>query len=683
MQSIRVRSKQKGGQEPETSNVPFPQAKPTNHEALSAMLEIDRHNRTNANQVPERVASAHAAAFLLCLSLLTAVTALLASSAPVLASEPASKATAQIPSAPRPVASYTIDVALDAEAKTLSAREVLTYVNTTQAPIPDLVFHLYLNAFRDENSIFLQESGTGHRGYGWYPEHAGWIAVTGIRLADGTPLILEEIEDGTLARADLPNPIAPGDSLKVELEYHAQLPRVFARTGYSDDFFMVGQWFPKLGVWQDGAWNAYPFHANAEFYADFGDYNIDITVPDGYITGGTGLPLSTVGNADGTQTVRYQAENVIDFAWTASPRFLQATRQVDDVEVLYLYLPEHEWTVERALDAAEAALRYFGSWYGAYPYQRLTVVDVPDEGQGAGGMEYPTLVTAGTLSPFGEGAGPMRLPAIRMLELVIVHEIGHQWWQSMVATNEAEEPWLDEGFTEYSTVRATDALFGEDTSFIDSRNLRIGGLDVRRAEYMSGPEVPMYGLAWDFGGMDYNVGAYAKPTLALGTLERTLGEEVMLDVLRTYFQRYRFAHPTTEDFRAVAEEVSGQDLAWFFDGLVYGDGVLNYTVAAVNEHTVTVARQGELIVPTEVLVTFADGSTVLEPWDGVERERILEYQDRAPIRSAEIDPEGKVVVDLQWADNGRSRRLEVSAWLALVTRLLYYLQNALLAVGGL
>ena len=673
------------GQSLEMQEVPFPAGGESAAQTMNQRLEFDdcRGDRVRISQALGRDARDRVVALSACLLLLSALAGLLFFVSPAHAGVSSFHAPAQAPSAPPPVASYTIEVALDAEAKSIAAREVLTYVNVTEQPIPDLVFHLYLNAFRDEDSIFLQESGTGHRGYGWDPEAAGWIEGTAIRLADGTPLILEEIEDGTLARANLPGPIAPGESVQVELEYRAQLPRVFARTGYSGDFFMVGQWFPKLGVWQDGAWNAYPFHANAEFYADFGAYDVAITLPDNYVTGGTGLPVSTVVNDDGTQTVRYQAENVIDFAWTASPHFQTATRQVDGIEVRYLYLPEHEWSVERALDASEAAVRHYGRWYGEYPYERLTVVDVPDEGQGAGGMEYPTLVTAGTLNPFGEGAGPMSTPAVRMLEMIIVHEIGHQWWQSMVAFNEAEEPWLDEGFTEYSTIRVMDAVYGEDTSFVDSPILRIGGLDLRRVEYMSSPEVPMNGPAWGFEGMEYGVGAYAKPALALRTLERTLGEEVMLEVMGAFFQRYRFAHPTTGDFRAVAEELSGQNLAWFFDGLVYGDGVLNYTVTAVDEHSVTVARQGQLRVPTEVLVTFAGGSTVVEPWDGEERERTFHYPDRPPVRSAEIDPQGKIVVDLQWADNGLSRRLELRAWLAIVVRLLYNLQNALLAMGGL
>jgi aminopeptidase N len=445
---------------------------------------------------------------------------------------------------------------------------------------------------------------------------------------------------------------------------------------------MVGQWFPKLGVWQDGTWNAYPFHANAEFFADFGTYDVTLTLPAGYVTGATGLPVSTTDNGDGTRTVRYHAGDVIDFAWTASPDFQEALRQVDGVQVLYLYLPDHTWTVERLLDAAEAALSHYGRWYGPYPYERLTIVDVPDDGQGAGGMEYPTLITAGTMSLLGIG-GLERTGMDRSLELVTTHEIGHQWWQSMVAFNEAEEPWLDEGFTDYSTVRLMALVYGADTSALDAGSLQMGYLDARRFEYLSSPALPMVGRAWDFQGMSYSIAAYAKPALSLSMLERILGEETMLKVMRTFFNRYRFAHPTTEDFRAVVEEVSGQDLAWFFDGLVYGSGVLNYTVTALEAHTVTVARQGDLVIPVEVRVTFADGSTVLEPWDGQSAEFMFIYDDRPPVHSAEIDPERKLLVDLNWTDNGLSRQLEVSPWSAVVVRLLSSLQNALLTLGGL
>jgi hypothetical protein len=576
-----------------------------------------------------------------------------------------------------PIASYEIDVTLDAGAKTLVGQETVTYINQTDEPIPDLVFHLYLNAFSGPDTVYMGETGVNL-------QDPGWIEIDEIRLGDDTPLSLEatgedaarDPERATLVRADLPRSVAPGESVEISIEFRAKLPRVFARTGYAGDFFMIGQWFPKLGVWEDGAWNAYVFHANSEFYADFGTYDVAITLPTEYVTAGTGLPVETTEHDDGTKTVRYHAEDVIDFAWAASPHFQEARREVDGVEILYVYLPEHEATVERALGAAELAVKSFGDWYGRYPYKRLTVVDVPDNAMGAGGMEYPTLVTA------GKAPGPSGLEGFRMLELVIVHEVGHQWWQSMVAFNEAEEPWLDEGFTDYSATRAMAERYGSGSSVLDLGGLEVGYLDARRAEYMSNPRVPMYGRAWDFRGQEYSVAAYAKPVLALTTLEGALGEETMLELMRTFFQRYQFAHPTTEDFRAVAEEVAGQDMRWFFDGLVYGDGILNYTVTALDAHSVTVTRQGDLTVPTEVLVTLCDGGAVTEPWDGGEAERTLSYPDRTVCR-AEIDPEREVVIDVAWFDNGLSRRVHLVPWMALVSRWVGALEGALLSLGGL
>lgn len=578
------------------------------------------------------------------------------------------------------IASYNLAVTLDATTHQLTGRETITYVNTTATPIPDLVFHLYLNAFRDPNSLFLREAGVNHRGFGWDKNYPGWIKVETLQLADGVPLKLALLEDDTLARAELPVPIAPGESVQVELTFTAQLPKVFARTGFAGDFHMVGQWFPKLGVWQDTGWNAYPFHANSEFFADFGTYDVAITLPENYVTGGTGLPVNTQPNGDGTQTVTYHAENVIDFAWTASPDFQTATRTVDGIEVLYLYLPGHEWTVARMLTAAEAALTRFNRWYGPYPYARLTIVDVPDDGGGAGGMEYPTLVTGGSFNITGINVGQWGVD--RGLEVVAVHEIGHQWWQSMVAFNEAEEPWLDEGFTDYSTARAMTEAYGFDDSLFKLGSWHMGYFDSRLIEYRANPTTAMAGRAWEFTGMDYGVAAYSKPIVALSTLERTLGAETMQAVMQTFFARYQFGHPTTADFRAVAEEVSGQDLAWFFDNVVHGDGAGNWAVTRVTAHEVQVVREGDLAVPTTVRVSFADGTTTLEDWPATETELTFTYPART-ITRADVDPDHQLLLDLRYSDNSLTTQADLWAWAAIVSRWVYNLQNVLLGLGGL
>jgi hypothetical protein len=157
----------------------------------------------------------------------------------------------------------------------------------------------------------------------------------------------------------------------------------------------------------------------------------------------------------------------------------------------------------------------------------------------------------------------------------------------------------------------------------------------------------------------------------------------MLEVMKVFFQRYRFAHPGTEDFRATAEEVTGLDLGWFFDGLVYGEDIINYSVASLDAESVTVLRQGELAVPVKVLVSFADGSQVLESWDGWPHIKTFEYPGQPEVRLAEIDPGREILVDMRWIDNGLSSKPDIWSWLAVVVRMLYQAQNLLLSLGGL
>jgi hypothetical protein len=601
-------------------------------------------------------------------------------------------------------ASYAISVRLDADRHRLEGQETVTYRNTTTRPIPDLVFHLYLNAFKSADTIFMREGGAQHRGFQFNPQENGWIEVHSLRLHDGTRLDLKPLEDGTLARAALPKPVEPGESIRFAVEFTAQLPRVFARTGWAPDaegdpFYMVGQWFPKLGVWTKAGWNAYPFHANSEFFADFSAYTVQIRLPRGWASAATGLPTGTVDHGDGAQTVTYQANNVIDFAWTASPNLRDSFRKVGAVEIRYVYLPEHDWSVARVLDAAEKSIVDYGRWFGPYPYPRLTVVDVPDAGQGAGGMEYPTLVTAGAMDLLALGAEPVKAGVELSLELVTAHEVAHQWWMGMVATNEAEEPWLDEGFADYATLRLLSAEYGEDTSAFKLGDLRAGYLDLHRGQYVAFANVPIYGKAWELPM--YQVSAYSKPALALMTLQRVLGEATMDRLMSTYFQRYSFAHPTTADFRAVAEEVAGQPLGWFFDGLVYGTGTLNYSAAAIDGNTITVQREGELAIPTEIQVTFTNGQRQMVAWDGrgsagqesVGQEAVGQKANSPlamktftfdrPVSAFTIDPAHKLVIERIWSDNGLARGANVPAWLSVVTRLVYHLQDWLLILGGI
>jgi hypothetical protein len=573
---------------------------------------------------------------------------------------------------PPDVASYSIDATYDPETYTLTGQQTAMYYNHTTVPIPTLVFHLYLNAFSSATTLWMRESGLGMRGYGFDPDAPGWIRIDRIALADGTALTVRALDgDETLVEAVLPQPVAPGDSVNVDIAFTAQFPKAFARTGWADggDFIFGGQWFPKFGVWENGAWNAHPFRANSEFYADFGCYDVALTLPQDWVVAATGTAAPTVtANADGTTTHTFVAEHVIDFAWTASPKYRELTRQVEGVDVRVVYYPRQRAMARRALNATADALPLYNAWFGTYGkglYPQVTVVIVPPDAGGAGGMEYPTLFTVGAL-------GGVMPACVRLIEVEAVHELGHQWFQSVVATNEAEAPWLDEGFTDYATVRAMNILY--DGALIDCLGWNFSYLALHRLQYTMFPDTPMAGAAWDFDSLQYGIATYSKPALALTTVERTVGETAMQRFLSTYFDRYAFAHPRTEDVRAVMEETLGAEVtAWFFEQLVYGDGTLDMRVVTSNEQA-TLEREGDLCIPTTVRLTRTGRQApeiIVWPCD----QPTLTI-DGAP-RMVEIDPDDAIVLDLNLANNQLRRTPDPATGLGIVVRGLRFWQDFL------
>ena len=258
-----------------------------------------------------------------------------------------------------------------------------------------------------------------------------------LTLADGTDLLASTTLTDTLLRVPLTQPLAPGASVELIAAWTSKLPRAFARTGYGgrdDTFFMVGQWYPKMVVYDRGKWDTEPWHANSEFFNDFGSYDVSVTVPRELVALGLKLRLgchSEQDGGDGAKTLHFTSDNVTDFAFAASPDFKTRSAKAGDIAVELFYLPDHEASVDEYLKAAVGSLQSFSAWYGAYPHARLTVVDVPNDAEGAGGMEYPTLVTGGTVgAPGSSGA----------VALVTAHEIGHQWWPMQTVTNEGRDP---------------------------------------------------------------------------------------------------------------------------------------------------------------------------------------------------------------------------------------------------
>jgi hypothetical protein len=579
----------------------------------------------------------------------------------------------------REVVSYEIQVRLDAEAKRLDGRERVTLLNRTSQPVSELYFHLYPNAFRGPDSTFMRESpGTARQAAA--EDNWGWMDVTSLRLATGGDLLAGATVDDTLMRVPLPAPLEPGRSIDLDLEFSVQLPRVIARMGHQDDHFTVAQWFPKLAALIEGrGWVAHHYHANSEFFANFGRYRVEITLPERFVVGASGVPAGERGNGDGTKTLTFEARSVHDFAWVANPGFQDARARAGDVEIRLLYLPENEGLRDRFLDAAVASVEHFSRWYGPYAYPLLTVAAVPFDA--GGGMEYPTLVT---VNDYG-----VPLSGLLLEEQVTIHEIAHQWWYGMVASNEFEEAWLDEGFTSYSTRKLADLLYGPEQSMGRVFGLNVDQLGTERGQYMSvARQDPVVQPSWEFSSpSSYAGNVYAKASLILGTLEGHLGEELMGEVMRTYFQRFAFAHPTTEDFIDIVHEVSGRDFSGFFQDALYSPVIFDYAVESLSvrrgagglssdlRSEVTVTRLGVGATEVDVVTTFQDGHQEWEAWDGVALYQRYEYVRSSPAVKVEVDPERKLLLDVNWANNSHTTWYNWEPVLKWATNLLWLAQT--------
>ncbi|MBV8635618.1 MAG: M1 family metallopeptidase, partial [Burkholderiaceae bacterium] len=366
------------------------------------------------------------------------------------------------------VVNYDIAATLDPEKHTVDGQEKLTWRNRSDKEVRAVYLHLYLNAFEGNGSTMYNEQNHngfefrtnvkikdgewGHMDLGKVSQGGSDVKWTYVHPDDGPAT------DHTVVRFDLPTAVAPGASTTLDIAFHDQLPRVVARSGYFGTFHLIGQWYPKIGVLElpgergatEVRWNAHEYHAFSEFYADFGNFDVKMTVPKGYTVGATGEEQGAPVEAGDKVTYRYVQGDVHDFAWTADNRTakpLEGTYTGEGsptVKVKVLYPPEYEATAAPSLKATIDALAYFSKTLGPYPYKTVTVVVPPYNAAEAGGMEYPTFFTADGF----DKVDPNSLDQY-MVDFVNIHEFGHGYFYGILASNEFEEPMLDEGMNDY------------------------------------------------------------------------------------------------------------------------------------------------------------------------------------------------------------------------------------------
>ncbi len=618
------------------------------------------------------------------------------------------------------VASYAIEARLDPDTHRIDGREVIRWRNASRRPASELWLHLYLNGFRSTASSWLRHSDRRSIDE-LSPDGWGWIELASLE-ADGANLLgdlrYEAPDDGnpddrTVARVPLPREVAPGETIEITVAFLAQLPRVVARTGYHRDFHLVGQWFPKLGVLErDGSWNCHQFHPSSEFFSDFGNYDVSITVPRDFVVGATGRRVETRDAPDeGWVTHRYVQDGVHDFAWTAWPDFVERTvtfrsEGLPQVAIRLLLRPETARFANRYAAALGAALEHFGHAYGPYPYPTLTMVDPPWGAREAGGMEYPTFIATGThvLSPL----------LSQDPESVTVHEFGHEFFYGLLATDEMQESYLDEGINTYATARVLADVYGPETWTYRAWDLPIPFRGVTldqpldtSARYFLRPSVdPVARTSWGYlDRRSYGAMTYSKMSLLLAQLERMLGTEVFDRAMHDYALEWRYRHPRTADFIRSLSRSVGQDLGGYFRQTLYGSQVLDFAVDSATserrrgpigvfgegedrettdhreklpgwESEVVVRRLGGVRLPVVTELVFADGKRAMLRWDG--QDRWVRFRVTGPeLLWARVDPEGTLLLDVDRINNSRRVEPDRRASRRWGQRVRFWIQNVL------
>ena len=507
---------------------------------------------------------------------------------------------------------YKMDVTVDVTSNTYSGTQKLIYTNNSPEALNVVFYHLYYNAFQpgsemDIRSITISDpdSRVDNRISKLQKDDYGFMNVLSLNQ-NNVPVSFNVA--GTVLEVQLNTPIKSGESAVFDLVFEAQVPPVIRRAGKNSKenvALSMAQWYPKMAEYDFEGWHADPY-ISREFHGVWGDFDVKLTIDKNYTVGGTGYLQNPaeVGHGYGQKTTKEKADvltwhfvapNVHDFTWAADPNFTHDTLQVPDGPVLhFLYKnsldKKYKENWKELQPMASEIIQHYSKTVGEYPYKQYSIIQGGD-----GGMEYGmcTLITGER--PFESLVG------------VTAHEIGHTWFQFLLASNESRHPWLDEGFAEYTCTFIENTLLGKENK------------DPLRGSYnryidlaLSGMEQPMSTHADRFKyNSSYSTSTYRKGALLLAQLKYIIGKKDFDETLKRYFKDWAFKHPTPNDFIRCAEKTSGIELEWFLTDWTQTVNTIDYAIIDVNSLgsgvEINLERIGLMPMPVEVEVLLKDG----------------------------------------------------------------------------
>ena len=597
---------------------------------------------------------------------------------------------------------YDIQVTLIDSVHQLSGSETIKYINNSPDTLRSLYFHLWPNAYRDATTMLArQKFRRGSTKIYYSPDSAfGGIELSKVR-ADGDSMSWQFRSEDTLDVAIfyLNQALTPGDSVQISMDFEVQIPGVLSRMGHVGHHYELTQWYPKPAVYDMKGWHPMSYLDIGEFYSEWADFKVKITLPANYRVAATGVlkdsseivwrdSLVDLGNSyldslklkdakkikkiaglkalksmqpasdPSLKTLHFVQKNVHDFAWFADKRFIitgdtlaPQGHNSDTIPTnIWTYsLPQNLKNFRLSNDYIKQSLKYFSEWFMNYPYESVTVVD--GDFSAGGGMEYPmiTLINNTSIQP--------------IMELTIMHEVGHNWFYGLSGSNEREFPWMDEGLNSYAEGRYWAAKYPDNNMLAHQNkmpfqwkllNALIKNTDkktIDEIQYLMSA-VPKMEQAADLHSEAYTPGnygmiAYKKNQLITSTLHAYLGDSLTTACWHEYFLRWAYKHPQPEDLRKVFEDVSGEDLSWFFDELLTKTGRIDYALEKFEsretgssfETEICIKNVGDVSPPVPVLLSNSDGTARKIRWlKPTQNEQTFTIPTKFRVTNVHIDP---------------------------------------------
>ena len=529
---------------------------------------------------------------------------------------------------------YDIEVKLNDEDKTLSAFEKLTYKNNSPDTLEFIWFHLWPNAYKNDSSAMAKQFyrlGSTRFLY-TKKEDRGYIDSLDFHV-DGEKVDWEFHEEWIdVAKINLPKPLLPGNQISIETPFFVKLPKVVSRLGHSGKHFEITQWYPKPAVYDGDGWHPMPYLNMGEFYSEFGTFDVKITLPENYRIMATGDmvgaekeidwldSLAMIGDSlknlskkelikfsknkssknknkkinehDSlktfkNKTIHFRQKNVHDFAWFADPNWIvqKGELQLDDstrkITLWSMYLPKNAWLWRKSIEYLHDSGLEYSRFYGDYPYNHISAVD--GDMSAGGGMEYPNITVIS------------RSGSEDLLEYVIMHEVGHNWFYGILGTNERDHTWMDEGLNEFTGIRYWEKKYSDRDNqfvFIDQiqNTLGIGkNVDMSFYQYSSYAssasryDAQPLSISSDENYIYRNYGqSYSKVAVMMRYLQHYLGEEKIDKIMQDYYSTWKFKHPGPDDFTFFFDKHLDENIDWFFDNMIDSTTFIDYKVSKKN-----------------------------------------------------------------------------------------------------